>query len=597
MRSRDRQKSKNIGILTEIKSFLKPYSGMVILAAFFLLFTSAITLSLGQGIRLMIDRGFISGSVHELMISIFIFIALAALLAVSTYFRHYFVSWLGEKVTTDIRTQVYKHTIYLHPSFFELNSASEIQSRLTSDITLLQALIGSSFSMALRNILMFIGGTIFLFLTNMKLSLIVFASVPFIMGPILIYGKRLRVLTRDRQKNLARIGSYINESLFNIKTVQAYNHQKSDETRFEKVTGDFLKVSRYRILFRSFFFGISIFFTMGSIAAMLYLGGRDVMQGKISGGELAAFIFYAFMIASSVGAISEVYGDLQLAAGATERLLELYRTKADIVNLENAKPVNLKAPGNIKIKNLNFSYANEENNSESTKQVLHSINLNLEAGKTFALVGPSGAGKTTLFDLLLRFYDPDSGEILFEGVNIKELKLEDYRNQIALVPQSPAIFSGSVADNIRYSKENATDEEVISAAKMAFAEEFILKMPKKYDSFLGENGERLSGGQKQRLAIARAFLKNPKILLLDEATNSLDAESEHQVQRALNKLTRNRTTLVIAHRIATVVKADKIFVIDNGIIVAEGKHSVLYRKSSLYRRFCDLQFQKPGRRG
>lgn len=599
----ERKKGKDITVLWELWKFVIEYKLNLFFAIFFLLFTSGITLGLGQGIRFIIDNGFVSSSPAQLKVAIIIFLIVALLLALGTFFRHFFVSWLGERVTTKIRDEVYKHTVYLHPSFFELNSPSEIQSRLTADITLLQTLIGSSLSMALRNIITFIGGSVFLFFTNVKLSLVVLASVPFIIGPILIFARKLRSLASKRQKNLAKLGVMVNESLFNIKTLQAYNHQTIDKKKFSEGSKNYLAISKTHILFRAFFFAIAIFSTLASIATMLYLGGLDVLNGKISAGDLGAFIFYAFIIASSLAAISEVFGDLQLAAGASERLMQLYKTKPHIESPE--QPINIKGgiKGNLQLSNLNFSYGiatNEANTilekKEDKHRVLHNINISLEAGKTYALVGPSGAGKSTLFDLLLRFYDPDTGEnekgsLKLDGYDIRNLNLFEYRDLIATVPQNPIIFSGTVAENIRYSKESASLEEIKKAARLSYAHEFIEKMPNGYDTFLGENGERLSGGQKQRLVIARAFLKNPKILLLDEATNSLDAESEYQVHKALRQLTKNRTTLVIAHSIATVAEAHKIFVIEEGQVIDQGKHSTLYKKSKVYRRFCDLQFK------
>ncbi len=581
-----RPKSKNLRSLRFAVSFLRPYKAQLTGAAFFLLFTAGITLSIGQGVRLLIDRGMISGSGGELAKSVILFLVLGFLVSIGTYFRHYFVSYIGERVTTDLRIAVYEKILYLHPAYFEVNSAAEIQSRLTTDVTLLQTLMGSSFSMALRNILSFFGGVIFLFITNVKLTLVVLVSVPLIMGPILLYGRALRRLSRETQDQLAAIGVYVQESLFNIKTLQAFNHEEIDQVKFRQISEKYLKISRIRIRQRSLLFGLSIFFILAAIAGMLYIGGRDVLNGVLTPGDLGAVIFYAFMIASSVGALSETMGDLQSAAGATERLMELYRADSKIASAVKQETVT--APqmrGDIALLNVTFAY---ETRPET--QVIRGLSHHLPGGKTYALVGPSGAGKSTLFDLLMRFYDPVAGAISVEGVDIRQWDLETYRNAISMVPQTPSMFSGTVADNIRYAKEGASGAEVAQAAKAAYADEFIEKLPLGYDTPLGEYGRQLSGGQKQRIAIARAILKNPRILLLDEATNSLDAESEYKVQQAIENLRANRTTLIIAHRLSTVMNADEIIVMEDGKISDVGKHAELLTRSPLYKRFCDLQF-------
>lgn len=583
MRRPDRPPSKNIFNLKFISAFLSPYRWLIAAASFFLVFTAGVTLSVGQAVRMLIDRGMASGSEKELAVTVSIFTGLAFLVSLGTYFRHYFVSMLGELVTTDIRTAVYKKIIHMHPAFFEVNSASEMQSRLTSDITLLQTLIGSSFSMALRNVLSFVGGVIFLFVTNVKLTAVVLISVPFIMGPILIFGKKQKKLSKETQSKLAKIGIYVNESLFNIKTLQSFNHQPFDEKNFTQVSADYLKITRQRIFYRSFLFAASVFFILASVSGMMFIGGYDVMRGLLTPGDLGAFIFYAFMVASSVGALSEILGDLQRAAGATERLMEIYTSENKILSGDKLMS---HGPAKVEFVNVNFRYE-----SDTRAEVIRDLSLEIAAGKQYALVGPSGAGKSTLFDLLLRFYDVTGGKILVNGTDVRELNLQQYRSHIAIVPQAPAIFSGSVMHNIRYSRPEASEAEAIEAARLAYADEFVDRMPDKYDSFLGENGQRLSGGQKQRIAIARAILKDPAILLLDEATNSLDAESEHKVQSAFHNLMKNRTTLVIAHRLATIMNCENIIVLEDGKITDMGKHSELYERSRLYRRFCDLQFQ------
>lgn len=583
MRRPDRPPSKNIFNLKFIGTFLSPYKRLILASSFFLVFTAGVTLSVGQAVRMLIDRGMSSGSEKELAVTVSVFTGLAFLVSLGTYFRHYFVSMLGELVTTDIRTAVYKKIIHMHPAFFEVNSASEMQSRLTSDITLLQTLIGSSFSMALRNVLSFVGGVIFLFVTNVKLTAVVLVSVPFIMGPILIFGKKQKKLSKETQSKLARIGIYVNESLFNIKTLQSFNHQPHDEKNFTEVSADYLKITRQRIFYRSFLFAASVFFILASVSGMMFIGGYDVMRGLLTPGDLGAFIFYAFMVASSVGALSEILGDLQRAAGATERLMEIYNSENKIIS---GSQLMAHGPAKVEFVNVNFRYE-----SDTRAEVIRDLSLEIAAGRQYALVGPSGAGKSTLFDLLLRFYDVTGGKILVNGTDIRELNLQQYRSHIAIVPQAPAIFSGSVMHNILYSRPDASEAEAKEAARLAYADEFIEKMPDKYNSFLGENGQRLSGGQKQRIAIARAILKDPAILLLDEATNSLDAESEHKVQSAFQNLMQNRTTLVIAHRLATIMNSENIIVLEDGKITDMGKHGELYERSALYRRFCELQFQ------
>lgn len=585
MSSPDRARSKNLGSLKFAFAFLKPYIFRVLLAVVALLFTSAVSLSLGQGLRVLVDRGFGAGSLEQLTQTVLIFAVLSVLLALGTLIRHYFISWLGERVVADMRQQVFERVIGLHPAYFETNLSGEIQTRITADTTIIQSVIGSSISVALRNILMFLGGLVLLFYTDVKLTLIVMVSVPLILGPVLLMGRRVRNLSRTTQDRMARLGAYVGESLQNIKTVQAFNHQAEDRRIFSEVVEDTFAAARSRIWYRSFLIAIVMGSMLLAIALMLWIGGADVLNNRISAGSLVSFCFYAFIVALSVASLSEVYGDLQRAAGATERLAELNYCTSLI--LPPARPQKLSIPvqGKLTLENITFSYP-----ARTTIAALDNYSLEIKAGENLALVGPSGAGKTTLFDMLLRFYDPQVGLISLDGIDIRELNPDDLRAQIAIVPQEPALFTSNLRENIRYGRPNASDTEIEAAAGAAYADEFIAQLPEGYDTFLGEKGVRLSGGQKQRIAIARAILKDPAVLLLDEATSALDAHSEEVVQKALNSLMQNRTTLIIAHRLATVMHVDRIAVMEAGHLIATGTHSELLESSSLYARLSELQF-------
>ncbi|MCW7474280.1 ABC transporter transmembrane domain-containing protein [Leptospira levettii] len=601
MQTPDRPKSKNLRVLSKTFSYLKPYRIQMILSSFALLFTAGVTLGLGQGLRHLVDAGFSARSKQELGYALVFIIFVGILLAIGTYIRHYTVSWIGERVASDIRKDVFRHIIFIHPSFFESNSPGEIQSRITTDTTLIQTVIGSSASIALRNILMFVGGIIFLFITNAKLTMIVLISVPFIVFPILFYGKRVRNLSRNTQDKIANIGTYVSESLLNIKILQSFHHQKVDIDVFSRTVEDAFAVAVARIRQRALLIGTVILFILTGISFMLWVGGTDVLEGKITGGELIAFSFYAIMVANSVGAVSEVLGDLQRAAGATERLMELLLSESEIKDPIHPKPIsevfhseNSAIPKNglekqngltILLKDLTFSYP-----SRPESKAIKGINLVIPANKTTALVGPSGGGKSTLFELILRFYDPTSGSISIGGINIKDLELEDLRSLIGFVPQQPILFSGTLRENIAYGKPSASFEEIQTAAENAYVMEFINQLPDGFDTNLGHLGTRLSGGQKQRIAIARAILRNPRILLLDEATSALDSESEQMIQRALDFLVKERTTIMIAHRLSTVVKSEQIVVIREGEIESVGTHDELLRTSELYERLAKLQF-------
>ena len=565
--------------------FIAPYRRQVVYSLLALLFTATITLSIGQGIRLMIDQGFATQSKELLSQYVGIFLLLVIALAVGTFTRYYWVTWLGERVIADIRSKVFNHLIHLHPGFFEENRSLEIQSRLTADMTLLQTVIGSSVSFALRNLIMMVGGIAWLFITNAKLTALVAICVPLVVVPILIYGRRVRHLSRQSQDKIAAVGAYVGEVLGQIKTVQGYNHQSIDQRTFHTQVEEAFAVAKQRTLQRSLLITLVILLVMGAVGLMLWVGGIDVIEGRISAGELAAFVFYSVIVGSAVASISEVIGELQRAAGAAERTMELLQAPNLIQSPEKPHPLP-SVSGNIAIDQLCFAYP-----SRPDVLAIDNLTLTVRAGETLALVGPSGAGKSTLFDLLLRFFDSQSGSIKLEGIDIRQLDLSALRRCFALVSQTPALFYGTIGDNLRYARPDASDADVQAAAEAAYAHEFICQLPQGYQTHLGDAGLGLSGGQKQRLAIARAILADAPILLLDEATSALDAQSEYWVQQALQQLMRNRTTLVIAHRLATVQSADRIAVLDHGRLDAIGTHAQLLQSSPLYARLAALQFQ------
>ena len=566
--------------------FVRPYRWQALGALLALLVTAGITLSMGQGIRLLVDQGFMTQSAHLLNRSIAVFMVLVLALAAGTFARFYLVSWIGERCVADIRKQVFDHLIDLHPGFYENNRSSEIQSRLTTDTALLQSVIGSSMSLFLRNLLMVIGGIVLLFITNPKLTSIVVVALPLVLAPILMFGRQVRSLSRQSQDRIANVGSYVAETLTQIKTVQAYNHQAEDRRRFASTVEQAFDTARQRIVQRAWLIALVIVLVLGAVAVMLWVGGMDVIGGRISAGELAAFVFYSLIVGSAFGTLSEVVGELQRAAGAAQRIAELLQARSDIQPpVDGLQRLPARVSGELVLEEVVFAYP-----SRATLPAIKGLTLSVRPGETLALVGPSGAGKSTLFDLLLRFYDPQQGRILMDGIDLRQVDPQDLRRHFATVSQAPALFFGSVEDNIRYGRADATTAQVEEAARIAHAHDFIVQLPQGYQTPLGDAGLGLSGGQRQRLAIARALLVDAPILLLDEATSALDAQSEHLIQQALPTLMQGRTTLVIAHRLATVQNADRIAVIDQGCLVAVGTHAELVAGNALYARLAQLQF-------
>ena len=580
-----RAKSKQLSNFLPAFRFLRPYKWRILFAGIALVTTAGVSLSLGQGVRLLIDQGFVAGSPDALTQTLLLFLVLVTLLALGTFLRFYLVSWLGERVSADLRKAVFQHLLQLHPGFFETNLSGEIQARITADTTVLQTVIGSSLSVALRNVLLFLGGIAWLFWTNPKLTSIVLIAVPLLVSPVVIFGRRVRRLSRTSQDKVASVGAYVGEALQHIKIVQGMNHQQVDEKSFSQHVESAFDAGIQRIRQRAFLIAIVMLLVLGSIGGMLWVGGQDVLAGRVTPGELAAFVFYALIVASSLGFLSEVIGDLQRAAGATERLMELLEAKSEITDPISPKSLPSLVRGSVEIDDLHFGYP-----SRPDSLALQAVNLHIEPGMTMALVGPSGAGKSTLLELLLRFYDPLQGSIHFEGIDLRSLPLQELRRHIAFVPQQPTLFSANVWENLRYGQPDASKEEMLAATRDANAEEFLNKLPQGFDSFLGEQGVRLSGGQRQRLAIARAILRDPKLLLLDEATSALDAESERMVQEALLRLMQERTTIVIAHRLSTIQSADMIYVLDEGKVAEFGKHAELLKRNGVYANLYKIQF-------
>ena len=568
-----------------VVSLLRPYRARVAFAAVALVVAAAAMLGVGQGLRAVIDRGFSAGDPAWLDRALVAMFGIIALLAAATWLRFYNVSWLGERVTADLRRRVFDHLLALPPSYFEQGRTGAVISRLTSDTTLIENAIGSSLSIALRNLLLLIGGLAMLFTTNLKLTLMVLVGVPLVVVPIVLFGRRVRRFARISQDRVADLGNRIDETIHEIRIVQAYGHEDADRRDFAALVERGFATSLARIRNRATLVAVVLVLVFGAISLILWVGGHDVLAGEISPGQLSAFVFYAALVAGSVGALSETWGELQRAAGATERLLELLAAQPEVSAPPQPVPLPARPRGALAFEGVSFRYP-----SRPDTPALADFSLAVAPGESVALVGPSGAGKTTVFQLLLRFYDPQAGRISLDGVALADADPQAVRRCIALVPQEAVIFAASVLENVRYARPEAGAEDVRAACEAAYADEFVRQLPQGYDTDLGERGVRLSGGQRQRIAIARALLADRPILLLDEATSALDAESERLVQAALEKLMKDRSTLVIAHRLATVQRADRIVVMDKGRIVETGSHGDLVRQDGLYAHLARLQF-------
>ncbi len=578
---------RNLSPLRRLFPFLWPYRLQILGAMLALTVAAGTVLGLGQGMRVLVDQGFVAGDSALLDRALLVLLVVIVLMAASTFGRFYLVSWIGERVVADIRRAVYNHVVKLSPGFFETTKTGEILTRLTTDTEVLQTVVGSSVSIALRNTLMFVGGTAMLLVTSPKLAGLVFLGVPVVILPIIILGRRVRALSRASQDKIADLGSFVEETLGAIRTMQAYTHETIDRSLFGARVEDAFTTARRRVTVRAIMTMIVIVLVFGSVGLILWIGGHDVLAGRLSVGQLSAFIIYSVVVAGSVGAISEVAGDLQRAAGATERLFDLLDTEPEIRAPANPRALPEPAQGALSFRDVRFHYP-----SRPDWAALKDFSLEIEPGETVALVGPSGSGKSTVFQLLLRFYDPQAGSVALDGVDVRDADPVEVRRRLGLVAQDPVVFSANAWENIRYGRPDASDAEVLAAAEAAHALEFLQALPEGLDTFLGEKGVRLSGGQRQRLSIARAILRDPPVLLLDEATSALDAESERMVQDALDKLMTRRTTIIIAHRLATVLNADRIVVMEQGRVVATGRHADLVREGGLYARLAALQFDR-----
>ena len=582
-RSDEPPRAKSLAPLRQLLGFLWPHKGRMIAAGTALVFTAGAQLTLGYGVKILIDEGFAGPDASGLYRAVTFMLVIGIAMAIGAMTRFYLVSWLGERVSADLRSAVFNNLVHMQPSYFESNHSGEIMSRLTTDTTLLQTLIGSSVSLAVRNALTLTGALTLMVITNLKLSLVILIAVPVTLLPILIFGRRVRKLSNKSQQTIAEVGSHAGEIFQSIKVVQSFNREVAEKPAFGRDVEQAFMVARSRVLQRALLTGFAIFLLMGGMVGMMWSGGVDVIEGRMTGGELGAFVFYAIMVGTAFATLSEVWGDLQRAAGAAERLMELLAETSVIPDTGTQTPASNTA---LAFKGVHFAYP-----SRPTHPALSDFTLEIAHGESVALVGPSGAGKSTVFELMLRFYDPIAGAIRFGGADLREMSLDRWRQKIALVPQQPTLFSGDIFYNIAYGANEPTQAAVEAAAQMAHAHEFIQTLPEGYQSHLGAQGVRLSGGQRQRIALARAILCDPELLLLDEATSALDTESEWHVRQALTDIIQERTTIIIAHRLSTVINADRIVVMDEGRVIDSGPHDELMTSCELYQRLARLQFQ------
>ncbi len=571
--------------LLRLWPFIRPYRPRLLLALSVLLIAAAASLSLPVAIRLVIDEGFSresAGAIDRYFIALF---ALAAVLAVFSAARFYLVSWLGERVVADVRNAVYRHVITLSPTFFEVTRSGEVLSRLTTDTTLVQSIAGVNLSITLRSAVTFTGGLIMLAVTSPRLTGIILLLIPLVLVPVLVFGRRVRRLTRTTQDRIAEASGIAGETLNAIQTVQAFTLESYQTERFGAAVSSSFNAAIERIRARAQLTALAILVIFGAVVFVLWLGAQAVIEGSMTPGELGQFLLYAILVSGSAASLSEMWSEIQRAGGAIERIVELLQVTADVKAPPNPQALPQPPRGEVAFEHVKFNYP-----SRPDELALDDFSFQVQPGQTVALVGPSGAGKTTVFQLLLRFYDPSAGRILLDGVDIANARPEEVRRRVGIVPQETVVFADTVLENIRQGRPDASEVEVKDAARAAGVEAFIETLPDGYATFLGERGTRLSGGQRQRIAIARAILKNPPVMLLDEATSSLDAESERLVQQALDDLMRGRTTIIIAHRLATVLKADQIMVMDHGRIIATGTHESLRESNPLYARLAALQF-------
>lgn len=582
----DAVRRRSLKPLLGLKPYLLRYKVPLALACVALVVSALAMLSVPLAVRRMIDHGF-GGADGTLIGQYFaMLILIGVVLALSSAMRFYFVNWLGERVVSDLRADVFAHMTRLGPSFFDRTHSGEVMSRLTADTTQIKAAAGTAISQTLRNTIMLLGALIMMMVTSFELSLLVLVAIPAIVLPLVAYGRVVRRLSREAQDSLAVASAYAAENLQAVRTMQAFGHEAEVSGRFTAEIEASFAAARRRLLARAGLTALAIMLVVISVVGVLWFGASEVVSGELSGGRLGQFVLYAIFAGASLAELSEIWGEISQAAGSAERLMELKSIPPEISSPAHPVPLGSPARGDIAFENVEFSYPSRDDTA-----ALQAIDFKVAAGETVALVGPSGAGKSTIFSLLLRFYDPVSGTVRIDGVDIKTAALEEVRERIALVPQDTALFADTVAANIRYGTPNASLEDVKKAAIAAQADSFISALPGGYDAQLGERGVMLSGGQRQRIALARAFLKNAPILLLDEATSALDAESEFAIQRALEGIMVGRTTLVIAHRLATVKKADRILVMDEGRIVEAGRHRDLIEAGGLYSRLAALQFE------